>query len=55
MNVLSGYRTYLIAACLVIVSGLHAEGYITDTTYHALQGLLLGGGLASLRAAVGKS
>lgn len=48
---LKGYRTYISAACLVIAAGLHALGYISDSVYETLQGLLLGGGLAALRAA----
>ena len=49
---LRGYRTYLVAALMVILSGLQAQGYVTDTLYTTLQGILLGGGLAALRAGV---
>jgi hypothetical protein len=52
---LSGKKTYFISAGLVILSGLHAQGYLDDALYASLQGVLLGGGLASLRAGVTKS
>ena len=52
---MKGYRTYIIAALMVILSGLHAQGYITDALYTTLQGILLGGGLAALRAGVAGS
>ena len=54
-TVMKGYRTYLVAAVMVIVAGLHAQGYITDSLYTTLQGVLLGGGLAALRAGVSAS
>ena len=50
---MKGYRTYIIAALMVILSGLQAQGYITESLYGTLQGILLGGGLAALRAGVG--
>ena len=46
-----GYRTYLCAAGLVVMAGLHALGYISDSLYTTLLALLNGGGLAALRAA----
>ena len=52
---MKGYRTYLVAAVMVIVAGLHAQGYISDSLYTTLQGILLGGGLAALRAGVSAS
>lgn len=52
---LKGWKTYLISAAMVIVAGLHAQGYITDALYSTLQGILLGGGLAALRAGVSKA
>lgn len=52
MSTLKGKKTYLVAAAMVIVAGLHALGYIDEATFRALQGILLGGGLAALRAGV---
>ena len=49
-----GKKTYLIAAAMVVVTGLHALGYISDDTMKLLDGLLFGGGLATLRAGVAK-
>lgn len=51
---LSGWKTYLVAIALIILTGLHSMGYITDTLYATLQGLLAGGGLAALRAGISK-
>lgn len=49
---LSGYKTYICAALLVVIAGLHAMGYINQTVFETLIGLVSGGGLAALRAAV---
>ena len=54
MSFLSGWKSYLIALAVVIVSGLHAQGYIGDAIYQTLIGLLAGGGIAALRAAISK-
>ena len=55
LSALSGRKTYIIAALLVIASGLYAQGYINEQTYRMVEGILLGGGLAFLRAGVAKS
>jgi hypothetical protein len=34
---LSGKKTYLIAAAMVILAGLHAEGYISDSLFETLR------------------
>lgn len=52
---MKGYKTYLISALMVVLSGLRAQDYITDALYTALQGMLLGGGLAALRAGISKA
>lgn len=49
---LSGWKTYLVSALLVVLAGLHAQGYISDSLYQTVQTLLLGGGLAALRTGV---
>ncbi len=49
---LKGYRTYMAAAALVILAGLHAQGYISDSLFATLQTILTGAGFAFLRAAV---
>ena len=51
MNVLQGYRTYIIAALIGLVTVGHQLGYIDSTTYQTLLGVLGAGGLATLRAA----
>ena len=55
MRFLSGWKSYLMAAALVIAAGLHAQGYITDGFYATLQGVLMGGGIAALRAGIAKA
>lgn len=54
-NWMSGSKSYAVAAAMVIVAGLHAQGYINDGTKDLLQGLLLGGGIAALRAGISKA
>lgn len=49
---LTGYKTYICAALMVILAGLHALNYINDSVYQTLVGLVGAGGLAGLRAAV---
>ncbi len=49
---LKNYKTYICAALMVIVAGLHAKGYITDATFKLLEVIFAGGGLAALRLAV---
>ena len=51
MNVLQGYRTYIIAALIGLGTVGHQLGYIDSTTYQTLLGVLGAGGLATLRAA----
>lgn len=49
-----GWKTYLAGAALIVAGGLYQQGFITESTYRALEGLLMGGGLMALRAAVSK-
>ena len=51
---LSGKKSYIVAALLVILSGLHAQGYITVEEYQLILGILGGLGLAALRAGISK-
>jgi formate-dependent nitrite reductase membrane component NrfD len=52
MNLLSGYRTYIVAALGVVVTGLLAMGYIDQQTYNEVVAILGSLGLAFLRAGV---
>lgn len=52
--VLYGRKTYLIAAAIVVLAGLEATGYVNSETAKMLDVMLLGGGLAALRAGVTK-
>ena len=54
MNWLAGSKPYYVAAAMVVLAGLHAQGYLNDSTYQTLQGLLTGGGLAFLRMGIKK-
>jgi len=51
---LSGYKTYLVAIAMVILAGLHSQGYITDSLFTTISAILAGGGLAALRAGINK-
>lgn len=49
---MAGYRSYLIAALMAAASAALGLGYIDRVVYETIMGILLGGGVASLRAAV---
>lgn len=46
----SGYRTYLVAAVMVVLSGLKSQGYLDEQTYDLVFNTLMGLGLVTLRA-----
>ncbi len=52
MDSLKGYRTYIIAALIGILSAAHFLGYVDQGTFETFTVLLTGGGLATLRSAV---
>lgn len=52
MSLLSGYRTYIISILMVLVGGAYQQGYLSEPLFKALEAVLLGGGLAALRAGV---
>ena len=54
MDVLKGYRTYIVAALLALESIAEAKGWISADTGAWLRGLLGATGLATLRMAVGQ-
>lgn len=49
---LKGYRTYITAAFIALVTFSKVCGWVTDEMADTLTNLLLGGGLAFLRAGV---
>lgn len=49
---LSGWKTYIVAAVMVILAGLHQQGYLGDSLFGTLSTLLTGLGLGALRAGV---
>jgi len=49
-EMLSGYKTYIIAILLAAVTLAHSLGYINDQLYQALLALLSSGGLATVAA-----
>jgi hypothetical protein len=51
MESLQGYKTYIIAIAIGVVTIIHHLGYIDAATFATLLGLLNAGGLGSLRAA----
>ena len=54
MNALQGYRTYIIAGLIGLVTAGYHLGYIDSITYQTLLGVLGAGGLATLRAGINK-
>jgi hypothetical protein len=46
-----GKRTYIISALIYVLGGCKALGWVDSTAYEAILAILLGSGLASLRAA----
>ena len=48
---LTGYKTYICAAILVIAAGLHSFQIIDDAAYQTILGVFGGAGLAALRLA----
>ena len=55
LNLLSGYRTYIVGAAMIANSGLYAQGYWSEATYKWIEGILLGTGLVTLRASIPRS
>lgn len=49
---MKGYRTYIIAVLIGVASAAKYLGYLDETTFQMITGLLVGGGFATLRAAV---
>ena len=52
---LAGYKTYIVAALMALISMAYTAGLIDGTAYQAILGILGAGGLATLRAGVSKS
>ena len=52
---LSGYKTYIIAASLGVVAAAKYLGYLDPSTADTLSGVLTGGVLMALRAGVKKA
>lgn len=55
MEFLNGRKTYLVALCLGVLAVLVHLGHLDAATAAQLETLLLGGGLAALRAGVSKA
>jgi len=55
MEILPGYKTYIVAALMGLLAVAKFLGYVDDATYAALIAALTGGGLAALRRGVEKS
>lgn len=52
---MNGYKTYIVAGLIGLATVAHTLGWIDDTVYQVILGLLGAGGLAALRAGVTKS
>ena len=49
---MKGKRTYIVAVLMVLLNGVLAMGWITQEQFLAIQGILAGLGLASLRSGI---
>ena len=49
---LAGYKSYIIAALIAVLAGLHAMGYIDEATYQTLLALLGAGAIGTVSAKV---
>ena len=49
-----GYKTYLCALGIGLATAAKTLGYLDEETYQTVVGMLGAGGLAALRAGVGK-
>ena len=54
MSFIAGKKTFIVASIMVIVAGLHYQGFINAEIYKLIEGVLVGGCLAALRAGVAK-
>ena len=52
---LQGYKTYLMAALIAVVSVAHTLGYLDDATQQTLLGLLGAGAAATLAAKINRT
>lgn len=52
MNVLSGWKTYILAAVIAIASAAKYLGYITEELYQAVVGIAGSGAAITLRSAL---
>lgn len=53
MNILSGYRTYILAAAAAGITFAHVLGYLPEAIYQQALAFLGIGSVVTLRAAVG--
>jgi hypothetical protein len=53
-SMLSGKKTYAVAALTAVVTFLHAIGVINDELYKTLLGFLGAGAVATVRAAISR-
>ena len=54
INYLRGKKTYIVATLLVVVSGLHAQGYLSSEQLDLINTALVGLGFAALRLGMAK-
>lgn len=52
---MAGYKTYVTAALIIALAVAKGLGYVPQDLYETLLGLLLGTGMAALRAGVKKA
>lgn len=54
INMLSGYKTYIVAILTAALTLVHSLGYIDEATYQNLLALLAAGGLTTVAAKINR-
>jgi hypothetical protein len=49
---LQGQKSYLVAILIAVITFVYAMGWINNTVYTTIVGILAAGGLAALRSAI---
>lgn len=50
---MAGYKTYIVAALIGLVTAIKALGYIDESVYQTIIAILGSGGLITMRMALG--
>lgn len=54
INMLQGYKTYIVAVLSAALTLIHTIGYIDESTYQSLLALLAAGGISTVAAKINR-